>query len=52
MKDNALTVKLKKLGVAQADGISVFNGTWKWVMFIEIDKTNLKDNMKVFIKRS
>jgi len=31
------------------DGKNKFK--WKWVMFIEIDKTNLKDNMKIVIKK-
>lgn len=51
IKNNTLTVNLKKSAVAIVDGKSGFNGTWKWVMFIEIDKTNLKDNMNIIIKK-
>ncbi|HSP47165.1 MAG TPA: hypothetical protein VLN47_03710 [Clostridiaceae bacterium] len=50
MSGQTLTVNLIKTAVAQVDGISGFNGTWKWVMFIELDKTGLKDNMKVVVK--
>ena len=51
LKKDTLTVNLKKPSVAMVDGKSGFNGTWKWVMFIEVDKTNLKDNMKIVIKK-
>jgi hypothetical protein len=49
--NNTLTVNLNKSSVAQVDGIDGFNGTWKWVMIMEVDKTNLKDNMKIVIKK-
>jgi len=49
--NNTLTVNLNKSGVAQVDGIDGFNGTWKWVMLMEVDKTNLKDAMKIVIKK-
>ena len=49
VKNNTLKVNLQKSGVSQVDGISGFSGTWKWVMFIEVDKTNLKDNMDIVI---
>ncbi|MZK49305.1 hypothetical protein C1H57_21360 [Clostridium sp. 2-1] len=45
--NDTLTVNLKKSSVAQVDGIEGFDGTWKWVMLVEVDKTNLKDNMKI-----
>lgn len=51
VKNNALTVNLKKSAVAQVDAVTVFNGTWKWVMFVEVDKTNLKNDMKIVIKK-
>ena len=51
VSNNTLTVNLNKSGVAQVDGTDGFNGTWKWVMLIEVDKTNLKDNMKIVIKK-
>jgi hypothetical protein len=51
VKNNTLTVNLKKSDVAQVDGIGGFNGTWKWVMFIEVDKTNLKDNTNIVIRK-
>lgn len=47
--DNILTVNLKQSSGAQVDGIEGFDGTWKWVMLIEVDKTNLKDNMKIVV---
>ncbi len=51
ISNKTLTVNLKKSAVAQVDGKSGFNGTWKWGMVIEIDKTNLKDNMDVIVKK-
>jgi hypothetical protein len=51
VSNNTLTVNLKKSSIAQVDGKSGFSGTWKWVMLIEVDKTNLKDNMKIVIKK-
>lgn len=51
LKNDTLTVNLKKTSIAMVDGKSGFNGTWKWVMFIEVDKANLKDNMKIVIKK-
>ena len=47
--NNILTVNLKQSSGAQVDGIEGFDGTWKWVMLIEVDKTNLKDNMKIVV---
>ncbi|MBL4932344.1 hypothetical protein [Clostridium paridis] len=51
INNETLTVKLKKSTIAQVDGKSVFNGTWKWVIFIEVDKTNLNDSMDVVVKK-
>ena len=51
VKDSTLTINLKKSSVAMLDPADGFNGTWKWVMLMEIDKTNLKDNMKIVIKK-
>lgn len=51
VKNNTLTVNLKNLSVAQVDAAEGFNGVWKWVMLIELDKTNLKDNMKIIINK-
>ncbi|MCM0650232.1 hypothetical protein NBE98_17850 [Clostridium swellfunianum] len=51
ISSSTITVNLKKSAAAQVDGKSGFNGSWKWVMFIEIDKTDLKDNMKVVVKK-
>jgi hypothetical protein len=48
-RNNTLTVNLEKSAVAEVDGVSGFNGTWKWVMFIQIDKSDLKDGMKVVL---
>ncbi|NRZ86394.1 hypothetical protein DFR97_002169 [Clostridium beijerinckii] len=49
--NNTLTVNLKPSSVAQVDGIEGFDGTWKWVMLVEVDKTNLKDNMKIIVNK-
>lgn len=51
VSNDTLTVNLRQSEVAQVDAISGFNGTWKWVMFIEVDKTNLKENMKIVLKK-
>jgi len=51
IKNNTLAVNLKKSAVTQVDGKGGFNGIWKWVMFIEVDKADLKDNMKIVIKK-
>jgi hypothetical protein len=51
LSDNILTVDLKQSSSAQVDGIEGFDGTWKWVMLIEVDKTNLKDNMKIVVNK-
>ncbi|MVX67296.1 hypothetical protein GKZ28_27075 [Clostridium chromiireducens] len=48
---NTLTVNLKKSGGYEVDGISGFNGSWKLVKLIEVDKTNLKDNMKIVVNK-
>ncbi len=51
-KDNVLTVMLRKYSgteVCPAEGFT--SDVFKWVMFIEIDKTYLKDNMKIVIKK-
>ena len=49
VRNNTLTVNLNQSGGAEVNGIEGFNGTWKWVMFIEVDKTNLKENMEIII---
>lgn len=50
--NNVLTVNLNEsAGGAQVDGIEGFDGTWKWVMLIEVDKTNLKNNMKIVVNK-
>jgi len=49
VSNDTLTVNLNQSGAAEVNGIEGFNGTWKWVMFIEVDKTNLKENMEIVI---
>lgn len=50
--NSVLTVNLKKsAGGAQVDGIEGFDGTWKWVMLIQLDKTNLNENMKIVVNK-
>lgn len=51
INNNTLIINLENSAVAQVDGVSEFNGKWKWVMFIQVDKTNLKDNMKIVVKK-
>jgi hypothetical protein len=50
ISDKTLTVNLKKSSEAQVDGKNGDRGIWKWVMFIQVDKENLKDNMKIIVK--
>jgi hypothetical protein len=49
--NNILTVNLNESAEAQVDGIEGFDGTWKWVMLIEVDKTNLKNNMQIVVNK-
>ena len=50
-KDNVLTVMLRKYLGTEVDAAEGFTSDmFKWVMFIEIDKTYLKDDMKIVIK--
>lgn len=52
VRNNTLIVNLKKSGgYYEVDGVSGFNGTWKLVMLIEVDKTNLKDNMEIVVNK-
>ena len=51
ISDNTLTVNLKKSGCYEVNGISGFNGSWKLVKLIEVDKTNLKDNMEIVVNK-
>lgn len=51
VRDNTLTVNLKKSGGYEVNGISGFNGSWKLVLLIEVDKTNLKDNMEIVVNK-
>jgi hypothetical protein len=52
VKDNVLTVMLKKyIGTEVHPTKGFTSDMFKWVMFIEIDKTYLKDNMKIVIKK-
>lgn len=50
ISNKTLTVNVKKSAEAQVDGKNGDRGTWKWVMFIQVDKESLKDNMKVVVK--
>lgn len=50
VSNDTLTVNLKQIGVAEVstiEGVATIN----WVMLIELDKTNLKDNMKIVINK-
>jgi hypothetical protein len=51
VKDNTLTVNLTKPSLVKVKGDIGLNGTWKWVMLIEVDKAQLKNNMKIVVKK-
>lgn len=52
VSNNTLTIYLNKSsGVAEVSPAGSYNYLWEWVMFVEIDKSNLKDNMKIVIKK-
>ncbi|MDF2556530.1 MAG: hypothetical protein K0R71_358 [Bacillales bacterium] len=52
VKNNTLTVNVKKIGISKcAIRREVVNGQLKWILFIEVDKTNLKKNMKIVINK-
>lgn len=51
VKNNTLIVKVKGTSVSQVDGVDGFNGPWEWVMFVEVDKKDLKQDMKIIVKR-
>lgn len=51
VKDNTLTVNLTKLSLVKVKGDIGLDGTWKWVMLIEVDKAQLKSNMKIVINK-
>lgn len=40
--------EVENTSTSLVDGIY---STWKWVMFIEVDKKYLKDNMKIVVKK-
>lgn len=50
-KNKILTVNLKQSGMAMVKATEGFNGKWKWVLLVEMDKTNLKNNMKIVINK-
>ena len=49
--NNTLTVKLKNIGAAMVKATMDFDGTFKCVIFLEMDKTLLKENMVVQVKK-
>lgn len=51
IKNNILIVNLKKSVTSQVESEGEFKGKWKWVMLLQIDKTDLKDNMKIVVKK-
>ena len=52
VSNNTLTVYLNKSpGIAEVSPAGSYNYLWEWVMLVEIDKSNLKDNMKIVIKK-
>lgn len=51
LKNKTMTVNIKNIGTSMVDPIAGFDGTFKWVMFLEFDKSDLKDNMKIVINK-
>ena len=51
LKDNTLTVSLEKVGTSKVKAPEGFKGSFKWVMFIVLDKAELKSDMKIVIKK-
>jgi hypothetical protein len=50
VKNNVITISLKKYSSTQVDPVEGFSeGSFKWVIFIEIDKTYLNDKMKIVV---
>lgn len=52
INNDTLTVNLKKSAVTAIDCNNDVNCTWEWVIFLEVDKTNLKDNISIIVKKS
>jgi hypothetical protein len=49
VRNNTLTVNLEKNSEAIVDGDVQLN--WKWVILLEIDKSHLKENMKIVVNK-
>ena len=47
VKGNILTVNLINIGVAKVNPVEGFDGKWYYVILLGIDKTNLKENLKI-----
>lgn len=46
-----LTITLKKTGTSKVHAAEGFNGTFKWVIIAEVDKTYLSKNMNIIVKK-
>lgn len=51
ISNDTLIVNLKKSRVISPKVPRGFKGTYKWVMFLEVDKSNLRNDMKIEIKK-
>ena len=51
VKNSTLTVNLTKMSAGYVDAKEGFNGIFKWVLVLEVDKHNLKDDMKIVIEK-
>ena len=52
VSSNTLTVYLNKSpGAEEVNPTQAINYSWEWIMFVEIDKSNLKENMKIIVKK-
>ncbi|WP_029169207.1 hypothetical protein [Clostridium cellulovorans] len=50
VKNHTITVNLKQDSVAEVDGSSKID-TWNWVMLIQVDKNDLKEDMNIVVKK-
>lgn len=50
VRNKTLIVNLEKSSEAIVDGETVMN--WKWIMLIELDKSYLKDDMKIVVNKN
>lgn len=52
LSGDTLRIHLKQSGAAQVEAAPGFTGTWKWVLFLELDQANLKKDLKLEIQKA